>query len=91
MYAKIVTESGQEKKILPANGEKFTLEELQKAVGGYIEIVTLTDKTLMVLDEEGKLKGKKMNLYATGLFRRLKQVQDYIVGDVMIVPSKMID
>lgn len=91
MYALVVSENGGEWPILPANGEKFTLEELQMIVGGYIEIVHLTDKTLMVLDEEGKLKGKKMNLYATGLFRRLKQVQDYIVGDVMIVPSKMID
>lgn len=34
-----------------------TLEELQRTVGGYIETVTLNDKTVMIVDEDGKLKG----------------------------------
>ncbi len=34
-----------------------TLEALQKAVGGYIECVTLRDGGVLICDEEGLLKG----------------------------------
>ena len=39
-----------------------TLEEMQKIVGGYIEIVALfDDPCVLVCDEEGKIKGYEAN------------------------------
>lgn len=80
--------------VLKANGDielhdsdqvDFTLEELQKAVGGYIQIVRgCITQMLLVIDDEGKLKNKPVNplatmLYAPGI--------DCIVGDVVIGTS----
>lgn len=39
-----------------------SLETLQEIVGGYIEIVNLDDKTCIICDEEGRLKGKQHNI-----------------------------
>ena len=70
-----------------------TLEEMQKFVGGYIEVVTSADtNSQIVLDEEGKLKGKPLNKEATELYLGEEQDDtsagwdfDYIVGDVMVL------
>ena len=70
-----------------------TLTEMQKFVGGYIEVVQSSDtKHDIVLDEEGKLKGKPLNKEATELYLGEEQDDtsagwdfDYIVGDVMIL------
>lgn len=53
--------------IQPANGSDFQLEELQEAVGGYIEIINLDNGMILVVDEEGLLKHKPMNLKASFL------------------------
>ena len=37
------------------------LETLQSIVGGYIEMIPIGDTMAMIVDEEGKLKGKKWN------------------------------
>lgn len=36
-----------------------TLENLQKTVGGYIEVVTIASDCAVICDEEGRLKGKE--------------------------------
>ena len=51
----------------------------QQTVGGYIEVVPLGGGMLMVLNEEGKLKGLPINRRATELYP-----SDIIVGDVII-------
>lgn len=38
-----------------------TLEQLQKAVGGFIETVTLGEGVVLICDEEGLLKGRAYN------------------------------
>ena len=38
------------------------LSELQRIVGGYIEIVQLAPKIVVICDDEGKLKGYAPNL-----------------------------
>lgn len=91
MLARLVRAWGEERYVRPTKGEKFSLSELQTAVGGNIEIVRLSKNLLMVLDEEGKLKDKPLNLIATRLYRVLAKIDDYIVGDVLIVPAQMID
>ena len=57
--ATIIKITGEKEYIEPASGKVFTLEELQKAVNGLIEIVYLSGKyvgKLMLVDEEGLLK-----------------------------------
>lgn len=38
------------------------LETLQQLVGGYIEVVPYKDNIVIICDEEGKLKGKEINI-----------------------------
>lgn len=55
-----------------------TLEALQKAVGGYIETITLSPECVMIVDEEGRLKGKPENIKAT------QASSMNIVGDALV-------
>lgn len=41
-----------------------TLEALQQEVGGYIETLTLTSDLVLIMDEEGRLKGSSPNIPA---------------------------
>ena len=63
-----------------------TLEDLQKAVGGYIQIVLIGDKQ-MVINEEGKLAGLNVNPEATRWAHREGGIglDDYIVGTVVVL------
>ena len=58
--------------------EDLTLETMQGVVGGYIEAVYLGDH-VMVVDEEGRLKGRPVNRAASYL------AQQIIVGDVLLL------
>lgn len=82
--AKLLNANGTKLKVKPKDGVKFSLEELQRFVGGHIEIFTLDGKEVMVINEEGKLKGLPVNVRATRLFRQFHGVGDYIVGDALI-------
>lgn len=53
-----------------------TLEALQKAVGGYIECVSLATDMCLIVDEEGLLKGKEYNVDFCGM---------PLVGTVLLV------
>lgn len=49
--------------------DKPNLKQLQKMVGGYIQVVRSADtEKQIVMDEEGKLKGKPVNPDATELY-----------------------
>jgi hypothetical protein len=66
------------------------LEFLQGQVGGLIQVIkTNFKKALMILDEEGKLKRKKVNLTATNIGNL--PLYDCIVGDVLLVKDKGAD
>ena len=71
----------------PKNGKDFGLDELQSFVGGYIEIVETSDFRLIVVDEEGKLKRKLYNHYATMMYGKQN---DVIVGDVLVCEPNQI-
>lgn len=83
--------------LIPANGlvqavypkgAKWTLEELQKHVGGYIELIVRTNclpGNLMLVDEDGLSKGLEVNNRAT-----LKAGRQ-IVGNAMIVPQELME
>lgn len=70
--------------IRPNNGTDFSCKELQGYVGGYIEIVRLPNNYILVVDEEGRLKNKKLNKKASEL------AGQSIVGDVVLCKPKMV-
>lgn len=59
--------------------EKPTLEKCQEFVGGYIEVIFTSDGRQIVVDEEGRLKGKPINVDAS------EEANRTIVGDAMIL------
>ena len=69
----------------PANGKTFTLQELQRMVGGFIEALDLQNGFVMWLNEEGKLKGLPYNPVAHAIAMRAGlPAHDYVVGNVLI-------
>lgn len=74
----------------PPAGKQYTLEELQQAVGGYIEIVHVGRSHLMVVNEEGKLTGLPFNPLATELYGA-DPSWDHIVGDALVCRDGDID
>lgn len=83
---KIVKTNGQ---IIDLEDKQLHLEQMQKVVGGYIEIVRLKNGWLVVCNEEGKLLGLEENPIAT-LVCNVNGFNDFIVGDVIICESKYI-
>ena len=69
------------KKVDPANGTDFSIDELNEFVDGYIEILHIGDK-LLVCNEEGKLKNLQYNATATCLINAAG-IKDYIVGNAL--------
>jgi len=73
---------------VPAGGS-LSLATMQEVVGGYIEVVTLLTESLrnrrrvLVIDGEGRLKGKPLNRTATDLYRVMLG-GDVIVGDAIL-------
>ena len=87
----LLTATGAAIGVAPANLNDFTLEELQGLVAGYIEIVTLTENTIMVVNEEGKGIFPK-NVKATVMAKALGAIfpEDYIAGNALLCASDMV-
>ena len=88
--AVIIKISGEKENIEPLNGKLFSLSELQKAVGGYIQIVPINSGEytgkLMIVDEEGKWKANaQINEEASEIANQM------IVGQVMIIDKNQIE
>lgn len=69
------------------------LEELQKAVGGWIETVPYFNEyeakpCVAFCNEHGKLEGLPYNYKATVLWRHLFETDDVLMGDVAIVQGE---
>lgn len=76
--------------VMPKNGTDFKLDELQKIVGGFIEIVHLGDNKIMVINEEGKLLGLPINEFATEVYRVYNNTMDVIVGEALICMTEQV-
>lgn len=68
--------------------EPLTLTSMQRLVGGYIEFVMIGGargrREVLIVDEEGLLKNKPLNLRATKLYRgEPERHSGVIVGDVI--------
>ena len=75
--------------ITPEKGKFFRLKELQSIVGGYIECMYLNDDMMMIVNEEGKIKGLPYNHLAT-LIAIKSGYDNFIVGPALVCPSKLI-
>lgn len=84
----VMVKKGCIRPIKPMNGRCYTLFELQQLVDGNIELVDL-GKNYLVLDEEGKLKGKEVNRIATGWLQQ-EGIQDFAVGTALLIDKKRI-
>ena len=88
--ARLIKTSGEIIEVSPKNGTDFSLEELQEFVGGYIEIVNIltgTPKgTIMVVNEEGKLRDLEIN----GVASAMVGFRDIVVGDVLVCDNNQI-
>lgn len=85
--ATLLKTDGSETIIEPRNGKKFSLEELQGYVGGYIELIR-TKKPVrdMYINEEGKLNGLPLNAKATELYQY--GYADPVVGDAVVISTR---
>lgn len=76
--------------LLATDGSKSILPDaepktLQTAVGGHIEVLTLSNGRTMVLNEEGKINNLPWNDKATAMTRDIGLAEDdYIAGNVVI-------
>ena len=82
----LIKANGDVSEVYPAEKKGFSLKELQGFVGGYIEIVSVGQKYL-VLNEEGKLNGLEINLKATEIFQKHYGQTDVIVGDILLADA----
>lgn len=88
--AMIIKPNGETKNVTP-NQDQFTHQELNKLVGGYIEVIRLNDEWFMVINEEGKLQNLPYNTMATMLYQSYVSPYDCIVGNAVLVSSNEID
>ena len=99
-YIKIPADRDQAMVFMEGNinwdNPESALGVLQEEVGGYVERVRIGDyrarrgfpDVIMLVDEEGKLKGKETNRRASYLYGTLVHSQ-LIAGDVVIIGEKL--
>lgn len=87
--AQLINTDGSIKKVEPKNGTDFELEELQKFVDGYIEIVNLNDGRILVVNDEGKF-GYEVNEKATLIAQQTNAIWfgDTINGNALLCKSE---
>lgn len=83
--AKLIKTDGTEIIVQPNNGTDFKLEEAQKCVDGYVEVVNLRNGTILIVNEMGKFT-KEPNVKATEIAIKHNALLpgDYISGDVLL-------
>ena len=84
MGAKLYKVDGSIKEVRPRNGKTFQLEEMQRFVGGYIEVINMGVKKFMIVNAEGKISGLPVNFVATELYKKQKGYHELFVGNVII-------
>lgn len=84
--ALLIKAGKQSKTVSPANGGKFTLEELQGYVDGFIERIDLQNGKAMYINEDGKALRLPYNATATVILKnRGCLVGDYIAGSAIVL------
>lgn len=80
--------NGDLEEVSPENGRDYSLREMQKIVGGHIEIVRPPfGNKIMVVNDSGLLERLPYNEKATQWLHYNGCINPYIVGDVLICDS----
>jgi hypothetical protein len=87
--AQVIKATGKITEVIPAHGPTFTLDELQKIVGGYIELVVTTEGDFMFVNEDGLRLGLPFNSLASSHYGGISP--HGIVGDVVICKRHEVD
>lgn len=83
-------EDGSISYVLPANGNHFTIRELQGMVNGRIRLVPFGER-LLIGNENAKTDGCNLpNLAATVQWMKVYGSTDVLYGPVLISPSEYI-
>ena len=80
----IIEPDGTRTEVRPKNGKNYKLEEMQKIVGGLVEIVQLTKGVIMVVNEEGLLVSLLFNVVASNMYQAFLNTPGHIVGTVLV-------
>jgi hypothetical protein len=70
--------------VLDLDAPQGSLNVLQTAVGGLVEVIDITPEVSLWCNEEGKLEGLFTNAFATWFFQKQYGAVDIIVGDVVL-------
>jgi hypothetical protein len=79
--AQIIRSTGEVEEIILSK----EITEIQKVLGGYVKPLFLSDKRIMLVDEDGKMKVLPINKVATEMYASKR---DVIVGDVIVCTRK---
>ena len=93
MYEYLIIDTDGEETYVESK-EKPDLKEMQETVGGYIEVVACryeNGRKPMIINEEGKLDGLKINAKATKMYLDLHDVNDTINGKAIIFKNFDLD
>ena len=69
--------------------DPIKLDEMQEAVGGFIEPIYIPGGKVMLVNEDGKWQGLEPNLNATAYLKSsMDYFNDVIVGDALLLEQK---
>ena len=88
----ILRPDGSMESFKPKDGTTFTLDEVQSAVGGYVQPIYM-GSSLMLVNEDGLEIGLPYNSQATKIYTKYFKTnnkENFIVGDVLLCPSNML-
>lgn len=82
--AVLIKVDGTKEQLTPKDDGTVSLELLQSSIGGWIEQIKVpfTQNSVLIVDEEGRLKNKQLNQNASVLVRKP------IVGDAVLCCCK---
>ena len=92
MTKKEINTKASEFKIIEDSKDEPKYKEVSKFVGGMVECITFPNGDLLLINEEGKLKGLPYNPDASALWKATFDNDNYITGrnDFVVGPAILI-
>lgn len=84
----LLFKKGEIIKVQPKNNKDYSLKECQNMVGGYVEVVTLQQGKIALVDEEGALKPDKWLNMEAMLYMLSLGFMGALYGNVLIIDDK---
>lgn len=89
----LLTPTGRKEVPAPENGTDYSLKEFYDIIGcDFIQVLRIDRETILVFDEDAKLKGQEFNEEATRLAHEKNVIapHDHFVGNVMVCDASML-